>query len=119
MEKRIPLKTDRHLFYKQLLQLLNPILKLRKNELVTLAEIMQLNNTLINVPREHRIQLLLNTQNRKDLRTKLKFTEANFNNNLSSLKKKGYITDFGLKQFLDIPYNPSLKLIFEFNSNEQ
>lgn len=117
MEKKVPLRTSRELFYKQLLELLNPILKLRKKELLTLAEILKLNDNLYNVPKEHRGKLLLNSDSRKSIRTTLSMTEASLNNNLSAIKKKKLLDESGLKPFLDIPYNPSFKLIFDFNEH--
>lgn len=114
MEKRIPLQTTERKFYKQALELLNPILKLRKKELDVLAELMLRNNSLRSVPPEHRIRLLLDSASRKEMRLLTKQSEAAYNNNLSKLKKYKYVTEFGLKKFLDFPYSVPFKLTFEF-----
>lgn len=114
MEKIIPLKTNETKFYKQLLELLNPGLKLRKKELDVLAELMYRSNQLSSVPKKHRAKLLLDQVSRKEMRLAINQSEASFNNNLSKLKKYKYINDEGIINFLDIPYSTKFKLIFDF-----
>src|SRR3990167_5281510 len=100
MEKRVQLKTTEQKFFKQVLELVNPILKLRKKEIDVLAVLMYKNNTLKSIALEHRIKLILEPSSRKEMRLLSKQSEASFNNNLSILKKKAFITDKGLNSFL-------------------
>lgn len=115
MEKRVPLQTTEHKFFKQILELLNPMLKLRHKELDVLAEIMYQYNTLSTVPKEHRMRIVLDAASRKSIRQKINQSEAAFNNNLSKLKKYKYITETGLMPALDFPYVSGFKLTFIFN----
>ena len=119
MEKRIPLQTNERKFFKQVLELLNPILRLRKKELDILAELMLKNSILRTIPIEHRYKLMLDSASRKEMRLSTKQSEAAFNNNLAQLKKTKMISESGIKKFLDIPYDPSFKLIFEFKGNDR
>lgn len=117
MEKRVPLQTTEHKFFKQVLELLNPMLRLRHKELDVLAELMYRYHQLANVPKEHRMRIILDASSRKAMRMSLKQTEAAFNNNLSRLKKYKYLTEEGFKSFLDFPYSKDFKLTFIFNGN--
>lgn len=117
MEKRVPLQTTEHKFFRQVLELLNPMLRLRAKELDVLAELMFQYNQLSNVPKEHRMRIILDASSRKSMRNIVKQTEAAFNNNLSRLKKYKYLNETGFKSFLDFPYSKEFKLTFIFNGN--
>jgi hypothetical protein len=119
MNRRIPLQTNERKFFRQVLELLNPLLKLRHKELDVLAELMYKNNVLRTIPVEHRWKLILDSASRKEMKESAKQSTASFNNNIAILKKKKHITEKGIKPFLDFPYDPSFTLTFEFKADDR
>ena len=119
MNRRIPLQTNELKFFRQFLELLNPLFKLRQKELDVLAELMYKNNSLRGIPIKHRWKLIVDSASRKEMREKVKQSSASFNNNLATLRKRNLISDDGIKSQLDIPYEPKFTLTFEFIQNDR
>jgi hypothetical protein len=118
MNRRIPLQTTERKFFRQIIELLNPLLKLRPKELDVLAELMYKNHVLRSIPLEHRWKLIFDSASRKEMRESTKQSIASFNNNIATLKKNRLITDNGIKSHLDISYDPKFTLTFEFIHND-
>ena len=117
MEKKIiPLPpTTGSKFFRQYLELLNPLLKLRGKELDVLAELLYYNNKLINIPIKHRWKLIFDYDTKMEIRNKLNLSDASMNNNLSALRKKGVIEDNKVKAaYVVLPENNFI-LGFQFS----
>jgi len=119
MEKKVTIATSENKFYRQYLEILNPIIKLRGKELDVLAELLYHNNRLKEIPYKHRWKLIFDYDTKSDIRTKLKLSEASLNNNLSALRKKRIIVENEvLKNFLVSPQESfSLKFNFKMNNS--
>lgn len=119
MEKNIPIKTSETRFYRQYLELINPLLKLRGKELDVLAQLLLYNNSLKSIPEEHRWKIIFDYDTKTKIRTELNLSDASMNNNLSALRKKGIIKNNQvLKNFLVYP-NGSVKITFNFNLKDE
>jgi len=119
MEKNIPISTTSELFYRQYLELINPLLKLRGKELDVLAQLLFNNNQLKEIPEEHRWKIIFDYDTKTKIRTALGLSDASMNNNLSALRKKGVIKNNEVvKNFLVYP-DKSVKITFNFQINEQ
>ena len=117
MEKKVNIPTNENKFYRQYLEILNPIIKLRGKELDVLAELLFHNNRLKEIPEKHRWKLIFDYDTKADIRGKLKLSEASLNNNLSALRKKKIIVENEvLKNFLVSPHE-SFSLKFNFKMN--
>ena len=115
MEKSIPIRTTENKFFRQYLELLNPLLRLRGKELDVLAEILYHNHKLDKIPEKHRWKLIFDYDTKTEIRTKLDLSDASLNNNLSALRKKGIIRKNKVSDnFLVHPSN-YCKLTFSFN----
>lgn len=115
MEKNIPIGTTENRFFRQYLELINPILKLRGKELDVLAELMYYNNKMKDISEEHRWKLIFDYDTKAKIKNKLSLSDASLNNNLSALRKKHIIVENRIKKaFLVYPDNKFL-LKFQFN----
>lgn len=115
MEKNIPIKTVESKFFRQYLELINPLLKLRGKELDVLAELMFYNHSLKDIPEEHRWKIIFDYDTKIKIREKLNLSDASMNNNLSVLRKKRIIDNNKVsKAYLILPQT-GFKLTFQFN----
>lgn len=118
MEKKVTIPTDESKFYRQYLEILNPIIKLRGKELDVLAELLFHNTRLQDIPNELRWKLIFDQDNKTAIRQKLNLSEASLNNNLSALRKKKIIVDNSvLKNFLVEP-DEDFSLRFNFKMDK-
>jgi len=119
MEKKVIISTDESKFYRQYLEILNPIIKLRGKELDVLAELLFHNTRLKDITSTLRWKLIFDQDNKTVIRQKLDLSEASLNNNLSALRKKRIIVDNEvLKNFLVKPdSNFSLRFNFKMNGS--
>ena len=120
MEKKIiPLPpTTESKFFRQYLELLNPLLRLRGKELDVLAELLYHNHKLIDIPLEHRWKLIFDYDTKMEIRSKLQLSDASMNNNLSALRKKGVIENNKVNpNYVVLPENKFI-LGFKFNIEE-
>jgi hypothetical protein len=119
MEKSISINTSKSKFFRQYLELINPMIKLRGRELDVMAELLYHNNQLKSIPHKQRWQLILNYETKTEIRSKLKLSDASLNNNLSALRKKGILSDSGIvKNFLIYPVD-NCKLSFKFDIKDE
>jgi DNA-binding MarR family transcriptional regulator len=119
MEKSIPITTTGKRFYRQYLELINPLLKLRGKELDVLAQLLYHNNELRNISDEHRWKIIFDYDTKVKIRTELGLSDASMNNNLSSLRKKGVIVDNKVvKNFLIYP-GEQCKISFSFKVKDE
>jgi len=120
MEKKIiplpPIGVSK--FFRQYLELLNPIIQLRGKELDVLAELLYYNHTLKAIPEEHRWKLIFDYDTKLKIRNKLKLSEASMNNNLSALRKKNIIQENRIGKAYLIEPGKSFLLGFNFVIDE-
>jgi hypothetical protein len=117
MEKKIPIRTTEAKFFRQYLELINPMLKLRGKELDVLAELLYYNHQLSNIPQEHRWKLIFDYDTKVKIRNKLNLSEASMNNNLSALRKKKIIQENKIMPGYLITLDSSFQLTFNFILN--
>jgi DNA-binding MarR family transcriptional regulator len=114
MEKSIPISTDGRKFFRQYLELINPLIKLRGKELDVMSELLYYNDKFKDIPEEHRWKLIFDYDVKTEIREKLNLSDASLNNNLSALRKKGILVKNRiLKSFLIYP-DSTCKLSFIF-----
>ena len=118
MEKSIPIKTTSKTFYRQYLEILNPLIKLRKRELDVLASLLRYNNQLLKVPEEHRWKIIFEYDTKTEIRTDLNLSEAGMNNMLSALRKKKIIKNNRVAKWLLIYPGEECKISFKFSIDE-
>lgn len=118
MEKTIQVPTTERRFFRQYLELINPLFKLRGKELDVLAEFLYYNHQLKEVPEEHRWKVIFNYETKTKIREKLNLSVASMNNNISALRAKKIIRDNKIhKDFLVHPEG-ECDIIFRFKVNE-
>ncbi|MAH44671.1 hypothetical protein CMI37_02530 [Candidatus Pacearchaeota archaeon] len=115
MDKSVPIKTTKGKFFRQYLELLNPLLRLRGKELDVLAEILYYNHKLEKIPEKHRWKLIFDYDTKTEICQKLQLSDASLNNNLSALRKKGIIKKNKVTNGFLIYPNNYCKLTFSFN----
>lgn len=93
MEKVIPITTTKERFFRQYVELLNPILALRGKELDVLAKLLYCNNEKQYIKPQDRWINIFSYDNKVSMRSDLGLSDASFANNLSSLRKKGVIVN--------------------------
>ena len=116
--KVIPIKTNKEVFYRQVLEVLKsvpPINKLRPKELDVLAEIIKQKDLYSEIG-AHKYTIIFSTENRKKIRESVGISIESFNNILSALRKYNIITkDNKLNQFFEsIVFAGEFKLGFTF-----
>jgi len=119
MDKSVPIKTTENKFFRQYLELLNPLLRLRGKELDVLAEILYHNHKLESIPENHRWKLIFDYDTKAEIRNKLHLSDASLNNNLSALRKKGIIRKNRIPDSFLIHPSNYCKLTFSFNITEE
>ena len=114
MEKVVKLNTGEKVFFRQYVEILDPLIKLRPKELDVLAELLYHNNKLKDIATKNRWKLILDYDNKKDMATSLNISVASFGNNLSYLRKRGIIVDNKVVDNLLVYPGKSFKLVFNF-----
>ena len=114
MEKIVPIRTKERAFFRQYVQLLNPIIKIREKELDVLAELLYHNNRLKDIEMKNRWKLVLDYDNKKEMAASVKTSQASFGNNLTYLRKKGIIVDNQVVSNLLVYPDSSFNLVFKF-----
>lgn len=109
--KKIPIKTTSEKLYYDYLTIMQPLLEITTKELNILAEFCIVQAGIAD---KKYFPLVLSTETRRSIREKLGMSEAAFNNNISKLKKKDYISDvMGVASFIMFA-NSDYKLTFDF-----
>jgi hypothetical protein len=120
MEKIIPIVSNKDKFFRQYVELMNPIFKLNGRELDVLSEIIKMNDSLVSVDEKFRGKLLLDYDSKRIMCDNLKMSDASFNNNLTSLRKKGLLLGNNLAKGISVYLGNSLefKVIYSFKLPE-
>ena len=122
MEKVVPVTTNKERFFRQYVELLNPILNLRGKELDVLAKLLYCNNEKQYIKAQDRWINIFSYENKVDMRSDLGLSDASFANNLSSLRKKGVIENNkvvdGLLVYPGKENNFSLKFKFAIHEEQ-
>jgi DNA-binding MarR family transcriptional regulator len=112
------IKVERKQFFSVWLQLLQPFLKLRDQELTVLASLLYYRYVIHQQVKSKTMvdELLFNTRTRKQIREELDIKNYSFNNILSALRKKGLIVNNTLNQkivpILDTDEFDNFKLVY-------
>jgi len=121
MVMNIPINTTQDKFFKIVIRVLYPVLKLSNKETDLLANIMLIMYANRAVSREKLESNILSYKSRVALRSKLEISEASLNNNISALKKKGILVrtsyGFGLSEPIRMimPKNNELSITFNIS----
>lgn len=118
MEKKIQVPTTPRKFFRQYLELINPLVNLRGKELDVLSELLYHNHKMQKVPEEYRWKVLFNYDTKTNIREKLNLSVASMNNNMSSLRSKGIIINGKIKKDFLIHPKGQCDIIFSFKINE-
>lgn len=109
--KKLVIKTTKSDLYKNYLAIMQPLLNVTNKELDILAELCAVQSEITD---KKYLPLVLSTETRKSVREKLGMSEAAFNNNVSKLKRKNYISDVtGVSQNI-IFVDADFRMVFEF-----
>jgi DNA-binding MarR family transcriptional regulator len=114
MEKNVPLKTNKKKFFRQYVEILDPLVKLRPKELDVLAELLYHNNELKEVKADLRWKLIFDYDTKKEISQDLKISIPSLGNNLSYLRKRGIIVDNKVVDNLLVYPGKTFKLVFNF-----
>jgi predicted DNA-binding protein (UPF0251 family) len=117
-ERVIPISTTLVPFFKQVVVLLNPFLKLRGKEQDVLAQLMYSNYKYRELEENIRWKIIMDYDNKSEMQESIGISAASMYNYLSSLRKKGIIVDNKVhKNYLIIP-GGEFNLRFKFKINE-
>ena len=117
-ERVIPIGTTLETFYKQVVVLLNPILKLRGKEQDVLAQLMYSNYKHQDLDESIRWKIIMDYDNKTEIQQTLNISAASMYNYMSTLRKKGILVDNKIhKNYLILP-GKEFNLRFKFNINE-
>jgi DNA-binding MarR family transcriptional regulator len=119
MEKIVPLQTSEKVFFRQYVEILDPVIKLRPKELDVLAELLFHNNRLKDIEEKNRWKLIFDYDNKKEMAEDLKISVASLGNNLSYLRKRGIIVDNKVIQNLLVYPGKNFKLTFKFSVGDR
>jgi len=114
----IPISTTSEKFYKQVVVLLNPILRLRGKEQDVLAQLMYYNNKYKDLDNSIRWKVIMEYDTKTEIQKKLGISAASMYNNLSALRKKGIIIKNKVHPNYLITPNKEFSLKFKFTINE-
>ncbi len=102
---------DVYLMYLKITDMFNPLTS-REQEL--LAYIMYYNELYSNIEVEIRKRILFDYDTKVEIREKMKVSEANFNNLISNLKKKGVIVNDSLHKAYNVLFDDKSELTLKF-----
>ncbi len=120
MERVIPITTNIKQFYKQYLNLLKPLLKthLSNGEINVLAELLYHNYTLRDIPLKQRSVLLFDYDTKIEIMNSLNTTLNTIDNTFYILRKKGYINNNVLLDYLAVMPTKEYTLTYKFKIND-
>lgn len=90
---QIPVKTTKNKFFRQYVELMNPVLRLRKRDLDVLSELLYYNDKLKDIKSKDRWNLIFNYDNKVEISSKLKMSKETFATHLTELRRKNIIVD--------------------------
>jgi hypothetical protein len=117
MLKNIPIKCNDRNFYRYYVELLNPIIKLRKKELDVLANLLYYDNKYKDLEDKIRYKIIFDQDTKLEIREALNLSEASLNNNLSELRKKKIIVNNQISKGYRVYPGEDNKLVFNFVIN--
>lgn len=119
MEKTVPIKTTSDKFYRQYLEIINPLIKLRGREADVLSEFIKSYNALPdNLNEEDKWALLFSYESKQRIKNTLKFSDATLANNITALRRKNIIKDNKIVKPLLIKPSKQSIIKFQFNIEE-
>jgi DNA-binding MarR family transcriptional regulator len=102
--------------FRQYVELLQPMLRCTTKEADILAEFMYHNYLNRDIPERARNEFVFGTSTRKQIREQLNMSSGSFNNNMSSLRKRGILKQDALPKKLQVtPTNTPQGLKFNLN----
>ena len=118
--KAYPIKTNTETFFRQYLELINPMMGLRKKEMDVLSQLLYYNHKHKELDEYIRMKMIFDQDTKVKIRGKLDISEASLNNNLTELRKRGIITKKNsiASHFLIHPED-KFELTFKFELNGQ
>ena len=119
---RLKVQTNNEHYFRFLLEVLsafNPFNKLRNSQKDLFAELLKYNYKYKDVPKEERFILILGHTVRQKICSKLGVSKANIDNNISLLRKMGFITqDNQIPDKFLFPYKAPFIIEFKEEQNE-
>jgi len=88
--------------FRQYIEIMQPLIKCTPKEADILAEFMYHNHLNRDIPDRARHDYVFGTITRKKIREHLNMSQGSFNNNMSSLKKRGLLKEDGLPKKLQV-----------------
>tara|TARA_R110000751_G_C13785448_1_gene481497 strand:+ start:86 stop:469 length:384 start_codon:yes stop_codon:yes gene_type:complete len=116
----IPIDVKIDNFYRYYVELINPIIKLRKRELDVLAKLMYYNNEYKDLKEDIRFKIVFDYDTKIKIAKELDISLDVLNNNFSELRNKKIINDNRLSKGFQIYHNTKehkLTFKFDFKSN--
>jgi hypothetical protein len=102
--------------FRQYVEILQPMIKCTAKEADILAEFMYHNYLNQDIPERARNKILFSTETRKEIRERLNLSIGSFNNNMSSLRKRGILKNDQLPTKLQVyPKNTNRGLLINMN----
>lgn len=117
----VTIPTTHRLYFRQALQCLKvipPLNKLTSKELDILAEFLYWNYHYKALDQKVRNKIIFNYETRVEMRDYLNMREAIYNNYLTSLRKKGVITNRGISTDYGLDPDKGAMVIFKFVISE-
>lgn len=111
---QIPVKTTRNKFFREYVELMNPVLRLRKRDLDVLSELLYYNDKLKDLSPKNRWTLIFNYENKVEISNKLKMSKETFATHLTELRKKNIIVDNKVVDMLCINPGKSFNVQYKF-----
>lgn len=118
VEKKAKFNTTKDKFFNQYLNLIKvfpPLNSLREKEIKVLAELLRLNDKYSGLAADLRWKIIFEYSTKVDIKDKLKLSDANFNNILSSLRKKKIIINNTIPEAYLITVDKEFNLNITFN----
>ena len=118
----IPIDVKADNFYRYYVELINPIIKLRKRELDVLAKLMYYNNEYKDLEESIRFKIVFDYDTKLKIREELNIKDYALQNLMTSLRKKGAIKNKRINpSFVPVLTEDvsNYKIIFNININDK
>lgn len=116
---QIPVKTTKGKFFREYVELLNPVLRLRKRDLDVLSELLQYNNKLLKIPPKERWNLIFNYDAKLEMSTKLGMSRESFAMHLSNLRRKKVIINNKVIDMLCVDPGKQFNVEYNFHIKDE
>lgn len=119
MEREVNIKTTDRKFFQQYLRVLKPVLKpyLSNGELNVLGEILYYNNKYKSIDPKLRTKVVFDYDTKAEIMKSLNISQNTLANNLTSLRKKGYLVKGEVTKGLGIFPNEEYIIKYKFRIN--